>query len=218
LALRLPGARRAENLLRSIRALDMAKVTEAQADSIVQQYGGEAEGITSDGSCTSAHETYAAFVKSNFSLWVGHKLPMLQFAGNRAWGVAASFQVDEEGLCRFDYSVVATVPHGSDLIEVNSAYWRLLGVFNYYVYDTAHAPQYSRGLRVTVDSAATTEQKRKALDFDLSCLTRFGGCKAGCELMPSAWLDYQREARKAGFTLPTADVKDTRCKLLGESR
>lgn len=206
---------RAENLLAAVQALDTAKVTEPEVESIVQRYGGTAGATISDWSCPSAHETHSVLVRSSFSMWVGHKLPMLQFMGNRAWGVQASFLFDDKGLCYFDYSVIAAMPDGFDLIQATSTYRRLPGIFNYDVHPAP--PRYPSGLMAVATSGATAEQKGNALDFDLSCLTSFGGCKAGCELMPMAWLDYQDEARKAHFTLPAEDVNDPRCGLVGNS-
>jgi hypothetical protein len=64
--------------------------------------------------------------------------------------------------------------------------------------------------RITTD--ATPYEARRAFNFDLSCLTRFGGCRAGCEVMPSAWLDYQEKAKEKGEAVPADELADPRCK------
>jgi len=36
----------------------------------------------------------------------------------------------------------------------------------------------------------------------LDCMTRFGGCKSPCEVMPSAWVDAKKEADSKGQPFP----------------
>lgn len=39
---------------------------------------------------------------------------------------------------------------------------------------------------------ATPDQRDAALDFNLSCISSFGGCRAFCEIMPSIWREELR--------------------------
>jgi len=43
--------------------------------------------------------------------------------------------------------------------------------------------------------AATPEQQKAAFDFNLSCLSRLGGCKNGAEILPEV-LRFEQNATK----------------------
>jgi hypothetical protein len=66
-------------------------------------------------------------------------------------------------------------------------------------------------VRSKVTTKATDGQVQRAFKLDLNCLTRLGGCRLRCEVMPSAWLDYQKEAKEKGWDLPPDELADPRC-------
>jgi hypothetical protein len=66
-------------------------------------------------------------------------------------------------------------------------------------------------VRSKVTTKATDGQAQRAFNLDLNCLTRLGGCRLRCEVMPSAWLDYQKEAKEKGWDLPPDELADPRC-------
>jgi hypothetical protein len=62
-----------------------------------------------------------------------------------------------------------------------------------------HTRGYSHDFTAQVYPEGTQDHRQHACDFDLTCLAQFGGCRGICELMPSAWVDYQKEAQKKGW-------------------
>jgi hypothetical protein len=51
-------------------------------------------------------------------------------------------------------------------------------------------------------SKATPEERDAGFDFDLSCMSSFGGCQRFCELMPSVWRAATREYQNKEISLP----------------
>jgi len=60
--------------------------------------------------------------------------------------------------------------------------------------------EYGRSLGVNVAASpdASPTELQHALNFDLSCLTSFRGCRLICQLMPSIAQDYNPTAIRAG--------------------
>jgi hypothetical protein len=216
--LAIRARRSAEKLLQDIGSLDPRTATEAQIRSIVQHYGRDDGGYAFDGRCSWGKQTFHfVSIRSTFAWWLDRRMREAHWIVDRPWDVSARFVFDSQGLCKIDYQVVDIMPDRYDAVYATSTYLRppVPEPFNYTLGPAP--PRYPRGFEAQVTSAATPEQKRHAFDVDLSCLTRFGGCNAGCELMPSAWLDYQHKARQEGWPLPQVDTQDPRCKMAGSS-
>ena len=125
-------------------------------------------------------------------------------------------------LCFLLYSVAAVSTKEKELrAYVNVALPGTLGIgepFSYEVHNSLVRGIYdSMEVWITPDYATRLEREH-AFDFDLSCLTSFLGCRAVCKLMPSAWLDYQKEAREKGWPLMPDELNDPRCKKLAVSQ
>ncbi len=58
---------------------------------------------------------------------------------------------------------------------------------------------------------AKPEELKLAFDFGLSCLGRFGGCAAACELMPAAWMEYEKKAEERNLEIPRHELNNKRC-------
>ncbi|MGB8837614.1 MAG: hypothetical protein WCC67_12760, partial [Candidatus Acidiferrales bacterium] len=70
---------------------------------------------------------------------------------------------------------------------------------------------YFHDLSASVTTLGGPKDHQRAFDFDLSCLSRLGGCRGVCELMPSAWIDYQKKAQEKGLDLPADELADPYC-------
>jgi hypothetical protein len=60
-------------------------------------------------------------------------------------------------------------------------------------------------------SKATPEEREAGFDFDLSCMSSFGGCQRFCELMPSVWRAAMREHQNKEISLPPELLGDPKC-------
>jgi hypothetical protein len=58
------------------------------------------------------------------------------------------------------------------------------------------------GIEAIIDSRASPEDRERAFDFNLRCISTLSGCSELRELMPSVWSDYQKFLRQ--HTAPAA--------------
>jgi hypothetical protein len=209
--------RKAEHLLADIRALHIGESNEQAVRQLAKEYGGRQDDFV-DGFCGpipgSAYRMQVANDTLNKLAWA---LPGFRWFGNRVWTADALLIVKRGTLCYVSYRITAFPVEQHYVMDVRVNALLSPGPPAKYV------PPYvvDAGLMrdewrfwVDVLTDATEDQKNRAFDFDLSCLTRPGGCHAGCELMPSAWLDYQSTVRENGWSLPSEDANDHRCKKL----
>jgi hypothetical protein len=213
----LRAERKARQLLNDCRSLEVGVSTEAEVQRLVREYGGEAGGLETNVCEPGRNTNHSVAVTSDSANWIGKHLPFLHPFGNRWWVAEAFFAFDNGHLCFVSYNLrtyltprgrydlwVSATAQGSPSPEID-AYGLSVGPKRNLEYFQAQ-----------VWANATSLQRQRAFDFDLSCLTRFEGCRAGCEVMPSAWLNYQRTARQRGWPLPHVELEDPRCEKLSE--
>jgi len=211
----------AQALLRDVRALRIGESTEEDVRRIIQRHGGEASGYLFAG-CPNGDRKHALSILSGGLK--GHtgsvtlfRTVLLQLSGYPLWRVDANFTMDHGQLCSVHYHLSTSPVRGalSSSLNLFANYHTRFSIPDdspYYV-SVKHVEN-STEYWVKVTSDATDEQKQRAFDFDLSCLGRSGGCLSGCEVMPSAWLDYQEKARAQGLPLPEDEKNNPNCKTL----
>jgi hypothetical protein len=210
----LRAERKAASLLRDLRKVQIGESTEIDVQHILGSYGLQQWGVTS-GFCKSADAGYAAVVRNDALDRLGLRSSALRPFGNRAWSAEAVVLTDHDRVCAVLYFLRALRSDGVREVSVHVYDQQNLSnpFYRQPPYDVS-ARVYKDSLdfttRLTIDS--TNDQRQHALDFDLSCLSRVGGCRQPCELMPSVWLDYQRRARAEGLALPPDEFSDPRCK------
>jgi hypothetical protein len=207
--------RKAEALLRDLRTLSINDSTEADVQSIVSRYGGDTGG-SAGGVCAQTAINHNVWVTSSGTpvLGVDARPWKRRPFGNQAWGVYAHLATDRGRLCAVLYRIRAYP--GAHGMELEAAVDDVRSDSNFALPDMpyeADARIFKNidSFRTRMSTKATDDQRRRALDFDLSCMARFGGCRAVCELVPSAWLDAQERARQEGVSLPANDEQDPRC-------
>ncbi|MGH9735642.1 MAG: hypothetical protein ACRD8A_13760 [Candidatus Acidiferrales bacterium] len=211
--------RRAEALLRDVRALQPGKSTEADAQRILARYG-ESEGHAS-GFCDPLHETsHMVDISNSYLNLIGGKARILRPFGNQFWHVSVFLVTNRGYVCAVLYRVRAALPHGVREVAVDvhyvesssSAAGEQYALSNYIYKDLLWT-------RITVTTEATEEERKHAFDFDLSCLAGHVGCQAGCEITPSSWIDYQTNTYTSGTPVwPKEFLHDHRCKKAIETR
>jgi hypothetical protein len=209
--------RRAQALLNDARTLELGKSTEADVRRILTRYG-ESEGHAS-GFCDPLHETsHMVDISNPYLNLMGGETRALRPFGNRFWHVSVFFVTSHGYVCAVLYRVQAALPHGVREVAIDLRYidanhaGEPYGVSNYIYKDLLWT-------RITVTPQATEEQRNHAFDFDLSCLTGHVGCQAGCEITPSAWIDYQSNAYASGTPIgPEELIEDHKCKKATDPR
>ena len=213
--------RRAEALLRDARTLELGKSTEADVRRILARYGAS-EGHAS-GYCDPLHEESHMVDISNSDLnLMGGKSRALRPFGNRFWHVSVFFVTSRGYVCGVLYRIRAALPDGLWEVAVDVHYLQSSSNLSYIEepYVLENNP-YKNLLwtETTVTNQATEEERKHAFDFDLSCLTSHAGCRARCEIVPAAWIDYQIRARQKGRSIgPEAFLADRMCKKATETR
>jgi hypothetical protein len=203
--------RKAVALFQEVRSLRTGESTDAEVQGIVRRYGGEA-GLQPTGFCQSPDNTHSVEIRSEGLNWLGEKAAWLRPFGNRLWSINVTMGHESRSGLLVSTWVDAYAWKAPQEVEAESNL--VLGHPGDQSYSVSVGVQRDiSSIRVEVfPTWATAEQTLHASDFDLSCLARFGGCHAPCELLPSAWLDYQAEAREKGWSLPPDEMNDARCK------
>jgi hypothetical protein len=207
-------ARRADALLREARGLRTNGSSEQDTLAVLDRFGPEEPGVAS-GFCISTTAGRSVVLGNDTLNWLGRESRLLRPFGNGVWSVEVTVLTENGRVCSVLYYVQAlrsdenweVTVQATDVGDPSS---RMYGPTPY---DTSvRVYKGTIGLSVKLTPQATAEQREHALGFDLSCLTRFAGCQQPCGLLPSAWLDYQREAHENGWEVPPEDVNDQRCK------
>ncbi len=215
-AIDVHARRQAESLLKELKNIQIGRSTRGDIEPIIRSFPQtDSHGASSD--CPDADQSYGFRVASDPMSRLGLAHPFLRKIGLRPWGGIALVLLRHGAVCFVEYSIETTTGIGDkELIasaQIGSAQNPLLDGQRYHVRGSL-----VRGRLDTMDAiasgAATDEERRHALDFDLSCLTAFRGCQSHCELMPSAWLDYMKERRANGWSLPSDATENSHCRSL----
>jgi hypothetical protein len=175
--------------------------------------------VGSSSSCAAADAFYSIRIAPDYLNRVGLTVPWLTRVGLKPWGAVALAGVKQGTVCYEEYSI-GTIGNynqqlrGSVANTLSSNHSQPGGDEVGYDVRFGVVRTYTYTLAVNITKRATEAEREHAFDFDLSCLTSFRGCRAVCELMPSAWLDYQREAHENGWTTPPEELNDPRCRNL----
>jgi hypothetical protein len=211
--------RRAESLLRDVSALQVGTSTMRQVEPILRNYSRAK--IAGSWPCRSADRFYSVQVANDAVSWIRRGFPAVQSPLVRPYGAVAVILLSRGVVCYVKYYAGTALRGPDQELDVSTT-----------VAASADAPQLlgteyrvSAGIRqgrfhtieVYIAPGTRGGPRQHAFDYDLSCLARWNGCAAPCELMPSAWLDYQKEARTNNWILPAEDADDPRCaKLVGK--
>jgi hypothetical protein len=190
----------ARSLLKDIAALRVNQTTDDQISQLVKRYRGKETGVSS-GDCSLGERTYWVSINDKVLNALGPNMGRFRLFGNRVWFVDARFSTSEGHLCRAEYRLFAWI-RGIDLME--------LSVLELQPRDHSQGESYSvyghvqRNIYYLRTEARdpTPEERRRAFDFRLDCLARFGGCGNPCEIAPAAWTDAEKEAKSEGVPFP----------------
>jgi len=205
--------RRAEALLNDVRTLRLETSTSTDVMAIVHKYQGFEDSSGWNSGCGPYDSSCSVRIANDSINRIGLRYPFLQFA-LKPQGVGASFMLNQGRLHCMTYAVESYPPHD----------WKKL-IVRAQAYPDSHRVAWPSSDTFGVDygsgkvwiffanlkPGATPEELDLTFDFDLSCIARFGGCGAACELMPAAWLEYQKKAEERGLHIPRHELSDRRC-------
>jgi hypothetical protein len=200
----------AKSVLEEVSKLHVGKSTETDVQLLVNENGGENGGEIT-GVCGPNGRSHSFAVKSVALDWLGSKSAALRPFGNRVWTVNVFLVTDDGRLCYASYEVRALIDR-YDLIAASASMEK--------DFDNPDSTPYSvdfgsmkgtQYVRSKVTAKATDDQIQRAFKIDLNCLTRVGGCRSDCEVMPLVWIDYQKEAQEKGWDIPIDETSALDC-------
>jgi hypothetical protein len=201
--------------------MKLGVTTGEETQRIVRRYGGDVGrqfGVERCEEFAPFWKPYDVDVESGLLNRIGardlSRSVILRHFGASVWRVSASFGVDDRGrLTCVDYQVIS-IPAHAESAQLSAQYSLPYSSSDSTTYEVGYTDvHYVRRLSAVATTNGTAEEQRSIFDFDLDCLTRIGGCRTACEVMPSAWLEYQRRAREDGLPR-SADQSDPRCRAL----
>jgi hypothetical protein len=205
--------RRADALLNGVRTLRLEISTSTDVMAIVHKYQGfEFIGGWNSG-CGPYESSYSVRIANDSINRLGLRFSFLQFAV-KPQGVVASFMLNQDRLHCMMFSVESYPPHDWKRLMVEAhAYPAAPGVL--WPSSDPFGVEYDGGkfwyFFANLKPGATPEELKLTFNFDLSCIARIGGCVAACELMPTAWLEYEKKAHERGLRIPRHELDDGRC-------
>jgi hypothetical protein len=210
--LQLRVERQAEVLLNDVRSLRLEISTSADVMAIVHKYQGF-EDIDGGNSSCAYDSSYSVRIANDSINRIGLRFPSLQLVV-KPQGVVASFMLNQGRLHCMTYTVGSYPPHDWKELTVKAqAYPTAPGVL--WPLSKPFVVEYGGGnvwyFFANLKPDTTPEELKLTFNFDLSCIARIGGCVAACELMPTAWQEYQKKARERGLTIPRHELDDSRC-------
>jgi hypothetical protein len=216
------AASRAKGLLRDVSAMKLGITTDEEVQRIVRRYGGNVGSRFGMERCESFAPRWVPYtvdVESKVLNSLGERDLLhgtaLRHFGASMWRVSASFGIDDRGRLSCVEYQVRSEPVDSDFVRVSAIYSLPYSASDTTAYDVGFRDvHYVRNLSAAATTNASVEQQERIFDFDLDCLARIGGCRAVCEIMPSAWLDYYRTVRENSSAVPAGELNDPQCESL----
>jgi hypothetical protein len=184
-----------QHLLADAQALRVGVTTADEVRELSQKYGGKF--LLPVSGATDAQASICNIFLSNPQLEIAREARVLP--GRRLWDAVLVLAVRDGLLRRADLRFIIRRSDGFLLF----AHTGLLEKgpptppeeTSYLVTEPRLTGPAGEPLDVELRLGATAEERKKAFDFNLSCLTGLRECRHVCEVMPSAWRDLPLERR-----------------------
>lgn len=184
----------AARLVDSVRTLRIGVTTSEEVRQLSERFGGRlypVGPVTRKSLPVEANPTYFLMVTSPYISFREHYFRAVG-PGIRLWSVSANLSVKDGYLSESSLEVFVQRSDDVDLkshISVTSKL--LLGPEgdSYYVKEPHVTGPPTEALHVNITPEASFDERRKAFDFGMRCLTSLRECRHVCELSPSAWPD-----------------------------
>lgn len=200
-------AKRAAYLLERIRAL---KIDNSSVEELRRL--GSAHGLRYDGYADTQTDKCVNIAcldmvsPSNQWMWFFLKSPTLakveKRAGLRPWFAVGDLEIKNGQVVGKIYGLQFYEDDTNPEIEATAWHEQKLDLDPCAYYPLKRHPGYGfrnasneRSFRVLVDDLASAENRERAFQFNLSCLTDWNKCDQFSQLMPAAWADYLEDGR-----------------------
>jgi hypothetical protein len=215
----LASRRNEEAVLRKVATLRIGTTTLQDCQPILDAYAPIVKSPVVTG--TQTEQLYVISVFNHLlNRAVGH--PLLWSLGLRPSAATVKLRFNDEKLTYLNYTVntistrrahgntaevAATVQFKDEISHSN---------LNYYVGYGGHPSSFvpgavEFGVGSIVTPRAANEERNAALDFDLSCISSFRGCRAPCQLLPAVWKEVKRRSLNRELDLPQEVLEDIEC-------
>lgn len=218
---------KAQKLLDEVRTLGPGKTSVEDVKKLVQRYGGEEFDANSysfvEGSdkkytwpdpCLGEALSYAIFANPPWIVMrTVYAFPVLQKIGLHPWAVSLNIHRKEGKVTCYSQNVLFWRPDGQEVEATASLNLRnpqSLVEQGVYEPESFVSRSHYHHTSVNVLREASSEQRDRAFQMDLSCTVSLHGCYFPCQLMPLGWLDSLRDRQLHGRGLPEG-ADDPRC-------
>lgn len=145
------------------------------------------------GPCSGPHPRYAIRIAPDMINRAVLAVPQLQRLGFHSWGVVSTIDVKDDVVCCFEQDVGFQRPDGHEIeAEAQMVPAQLRPEDGKYSVRSQLIRNYIHSLNASVLPSASNEEKSRAFDVNLTCLTSFRGCFYSCQLAPAVWEDLSR--------------------------
>jgi hypothetical protein len=205
---------RSKQFVERLRQFHVSQTTEQEVEKFVSRFGGTyspPQPATQDSSAQPAH-----YFSAITSPYVTLRDSPYTLPGLRVWTVYAFLTV-ESGRLSNVYASQYVLRSGrfglGTSIELTKSreLGSLLDFGPYYVYEAHITGPAGERFGVRLSPEATPDERRKAFDFNFSCLTQLRECRHVCEMMPSAWRDLSPD-RRLRYEDGREVVSDSECR------
>lgn len=206
--------KRAASLLQDVKSLKVGESTEEDLQAVVTRYGGVTHFKFDDRGCIGPTKLHSLRLANATSNSIGLRFPAVRVFGDRLWQVDVFLASAQDRVCHVRYQFQPMPRKGTEWLDLSSSAS---------METSPDGQSYAVGLRrihnvrslsAELFKGASDEQRTRAFDMDLSCLTRWAGCHNVCEVMPSAWIDYVKKAREQDLPIPPDETGNPHCKRL----
>jgi hypothetical protein len=181
----------AVRLVNSVRELRVGVTSTDEVRQLSERFGGRFyPSEPTELLLPQASPSYAVMISSPYISFRDHFFPFLG-PGIRFWAVSANLGVEGGHLSeiRLEVHVQRADQVGlSSNVSVTNKISRDPDA-TYYVSEAHVTGPPTEALQVAITPDASSEERRKAFDFAVGCLTSLRQCHHTCELSPSAWPD-----------------------------
>jgi hypothetical protein len=181
----------AVRLINSVQKLKIGGTSSEEVRQLSERFGGEFHSGDGSNALAPNPSSYVLTVWSPYLLIRGNALPM-PGPGLRIWGVMATLYIEDGHLAEVYLMLAVKRSDELDLSSNVKVRNKLMigpeGV-SYYVVEPHVTGPPTEALEAEVSPEASSEERRKAFDFNTKCLTSLRECRHVCEISPSAWKD-----------------------------
>jgi hypothetical protein len=211
LVLEIRGHSQSRRLLSDAQSLRVGESTASDIQGFVLRHGGFKADSEFCGTADSCYIVQTGPTVTLNRLFLSSDR-FQRWLGVRPWGVNATFQITQSRLSGLLVESIAYTAENDEQLDSRLHIETPGGpgatpYFAHYTVSRGHIHIFE----VWITPQANPLERARGFDFDLSCQIAYSGCGNVCQLMPSAWVDYQREPFGKDSPIPAEEVNDPRC-------